>query len=92
MKARTRWLRIPPRHKWRGLLRGSDEEDVKGRPEVASALLAITAGTLKGHVLKGKANAADALFILAHCAGPFGTEFATAIGGLYRACAKMSWA
>lgn len=68
------------------------EEDVKGRPEVASALLAITAGTLKGQVLKGKAQAADALFILAHCTGPFGTEFATVIGGLYRACAKMGGA
>lgn len=67
------------------------DEDVRGRPDVAQSLLAITAGILKGQLFK-KANAklaADSLFILAHCKGDYGLEFATVLGGLLRVNYKM---
>jgi hypothetical protein len=76
-----------------------DDNDVEGRPDVAAALRAITAATLKGQIIRetkkfnaGKAaKAADALFILAHCLGPnaFGLEFSAIMGGLFRVNAKM---
>lgn len=78
----------------------AEDDDAQGKPEVAAALRAITAGILKGQIIRadaGKFNgskaqrAADSLFILAHCVGPngFGTEFSAVIGGLYRVNQKM---
>jgi hypothetical protein len=74
-----------------------EEEDVQGRPEVARALRAIVAASLKNQVYKGGAKsvkAADALFILSHCTSPnafdTGMEFAATIGGLYRVNQKMT--
>jgi hypothetical protein len=71
-----------------------DDEDVQGRPEVAQALRAITAATLKGQLAKhasrfdqGRASkAAEALTILGSCLGPnsFGLEYALVVGALFR--------
>lgn len=73
-----------------------EEADIEGRPEVARALRAITAASLKNQVYKGGAKAqkaADALFILSHCVSPnpfdTGLEFAATVGGLFRVWAKM---
>ena len=65
-----------------------EEEDAQGRPEVARALRAITAASLKNQIYKGGAKAqraAKALEKLAHCtafADP-SMEFAAMIGGLF---------
>jgi hypothetical protein len=71
-----------------------DEEDVQGRPEVAHALRAITAATLKGQLARQATRfdsaraqkAAEALHVLAHCLGQncFGLEYALVVGALYR--------
>jgi hypothetical protein len=79
-----------------------DEEDVKARPDAARALRAITAGILKGQIIRpankfnpGKAaKAQQALFALAHCTSPnpfdAGMEWAATIGGLYSVNQKMN--
>lgn len=71
-----------------------DEDDVQGRPEVAAALRAITAATLKGQLARAPgrfdpakaAQAADALAILGSCIGPgsFGLEYSLVVGALFR--------
>lgn len=68
-----------------------EDEDVRGRPDVAQSLLAITAGILKGQLFKNQnaKAAADSLFMLAHCQGGYGLEFATVLGGLFRVNQKM---
>lgn len=67
-----------------------EESDVEGKPDVARALRAIVAASLKNQVFKGGDKAqkgAAALFKLAHCvsSNPFdtGSEWACTIGGLY---------
>lgn len=74
-----------------------EEDDLQGRPEVARALRAIVAASLKNQVYKGGAKAqkaADALFVLAHCTSPnpfdAGLEFAATVGGLFRVNQKMA--
>lgn len=73
-----------------------EEEDLQGRPEVARALRAIVAASLKNQVYKGgtkAAKASEALFILSHCTSPnpfdAGMEWAATIGGLYRVNQKL---
>ncbi len=74
-----------------------EEDDLQGRPEVARALRAIVAASLKNQVYKGGAKAqkaSDALFILAHCTSPnpfdAGLEFAATVGGLFRVNQKLT--
>lgn len=74
-----------------------DEEDIQGRPEVAVALRAITAATLKGQLARAAgrfdaqraANAARGLKILSEptC---FGLEFSLVVGALFRVHRVMS--
>ena len=73
-----------------------DEEDLQGKPDVARALRAIVAASLKNQVYKGGAKAvraSEALHILAHCCSPSafdtGLEFAATIGGLFRVNSKI---
>lgn len=69
-----------------------EDDDVQGRPEVAQALRAITAATLKGQLVRQPARfnagraarAAEALDVLSHGMLPFGLEYALVIGLLYR--------
>lgn len=71
-----------------------EEDDVQGRPEVAQALRALTAATLKNQVTKrGSIGAAEGLQILANCYGslaPHGLEFALVVGALFRVNARMT--
>jgi hypothetical protein len=77
-----------------------DDDDVQGRPEVAQALRAITAATLKGQLARapgrfdqGRAvKAAEALQVLATCLGPgsFGLEYSLVVGALFRVNQTMS--
>jgi ABC-type uncharacterized transport system YnjBCD ATPase subunit len=73
-----------------------EEEDLQGKPDVARALRAIVAASLKNQVYKGGAKAvraSEALHILAHCCSPSafdtGLEFAATVGGLYRVNQKL---
>lgn len=75
---------------------GDDEgvlvpEEDQGKPAVASALRCITAGYLKGAVLKGNVKAAEGIQILANCvnASTYGMEYAATIGGLMRVAKKL---
>lgn len=76
-----------------------DDEDVQGKPEVANALLAMTAAMLKNNIAKESAKfnatkaqrAAEAIYILAMCKGisAYGLEYPAVLSGLYRAHMKM---
>jgi hypothetical protein len=78
-----------------------DEEDAQGRPDAARALRFITAGILKGQIIRETkkfkpgqaAKAQAALFALAHCTSPSpfdaGMEWAATIGGLYSVNQRM---
>jgi ATPase family associated with various cellular activities (AAA) len=71
-----------------------DDDDVQGRPDVAQALRAITAATLKGQLARHATRfdraraqkAAEALHVLAHCLGQncFGLEYPLVLGALFR--------
>lgn len=74
-----------------------DDDDVQGRPEVAAALRAITAATLKGQLARapgrfdlGRAvKAAEALKILGEPSA-FGLEYSLVVGALFRVNQTMS--
>ena len=69
------------------------EEDMTSKPETARLLRAIIVGFLKGALLKGNGQAADAILVLSRCAPPsaFDTalEYPATLAGIYLACLKM---
>jgi hypothetical protein len=74
-----------------------DEEDLQGKPDVARALRAIVAASLKNQVYKGGAKAvkaSEAMHILAHCCSPSasdtGMEWAATVAGLFRTNQRLN--